>query len=276
MSETAEVKNPRNSQWRTVFAQPVNSSVAALAEHFPNLSPNTVTILGTAMLGVLSGLTAELEKRQQLTTTKAAGLLIGYGLSNATDALDGGLARHKIANGKLHNSENGQLVDAVADRIQEAITVWIAMYRAYLNGDKPWLLLASLQAITNPLSSFLRAYAEKHGITVPESGKSPLDVFGTRLGRAFGGSLAYIPHIPIGPTSVQAIHNGLGAAANIKVGAQRLEAVRTANVTEPDPSPETTKLQKDAEKRFLALGITLLATSITTLGLLRYFTKQSK
>ncbi len=270
---------PRNSRLREFSRKPTEKMAQLLHTVFPWLTPNELTLLGTAGLGGLVLYTAKLEKEGKIdfaTSLQLLGLFLGI---SGTDALDGALARYKKKVGKedSHDSSVGQLVDSLSDRVQEAFSSWLAMYRAAEQGDKLWLVTATLTALTNPLSSLVRAYAEKNGITVPESGKNILEFLGTRVGRFGVGTLHYVSPIQVGGTSVQGIADGLTAVATVKTTLSRVEAVQATTKTGARTAghlPEEVK--KDAERRFrLLAGLAIITGTTTAVLLHRLLRKRS-
>lgn len=259
--------SPRNSQLREYVKKPLTKIAELLHTYLPWLTPNEVTALGTAGLGAFTLYVSKLEKEDKINLSTGIQLVASYAALSATDALDGSLARYKKEHGDdNHDSHTGQLVDSLSDRIQEAFIAWLAMYRAAEQGDKLWLVTATLTALTNPLSSLVRAWAESQGIVVPESGTSSFQFLGTRAGRAISGSSVFLPTTQVIGVSPQAVVNGVTAAATTATTIQRLHAIH-------DPHQDVMKLdtgvQKDAARRTRLLGgLALITTSIT--GLLAY------
>jgi phosphatidylglycerophosphate synthase len=263
-----EIDSPRNSKIRELAKQPLNKISEFLHNSFPWLTPNEVTALGTAGLGALILYTSHLESEQKIDFETSIKLISAYAALSATDAVDGSLARYKAEHGDLsHDSSTGQLVDSISDRLQEAFLSWLAMYRAAQQDDKLWLITATLTAITNPLSSLVRAWAESKGIAVPESGKGVFELLGTRLGRATTSSTRLLPPIEIGSTSAQAIIDGLTAAATTKTTISRLQAINKGEKSE-DPSALDKKTITEAKRRFELLAGLSIITGLTTSFLL--------
>lgn len=261
--------SPRNSPLREVAARPIKQVVTFLAETFSWLTPNEVTLLGTSGFAALCMYTANLEKEGKLTGTAALKVLAAYFALSATDALDGALARHKKEQGETtHDSTVGQLVDSLSDRVQEAFSSWLAMYLAAERGDKLWLVTATLTALTNPLSSLVRAWAEARGMVVQESGSSPLEFLGTRVGRFATGTARMVPEIPISNTSVQGLVDGVTAVATVKTTASRLSTI--------SQSSQDGEMQENAKKRFALLAGLAAITGTTTLVLLHALLKKKK
>lgn len=259
--------SPRNSQLREYAQQPLSAVAKLLHTHLPWLTPNEVTILGTASLGAFTLYVSSLEKQNKIDFTTGIRLIGTYAALSATDALDGSLARYKKSQGDMnHDSSTGQLVDSLSDRVQEAFLAWLAMYRAAEQGDKLWFFTSTLTALTNPLSSLVRAWAESKGIAVPESGTSAFEFFGTRAGRAAAGAATMMPTTEIVGIKPQTVISGLTAAATTKTTLSRLNTIRTA---EPEHHVLDDATQADAKKRVRLLGgLAVVTASIT--GMLTY------
>ncbi|MDH5533514.1 MAG: CDP-alcohol phosphatidyltransferase family protein [Candidatus Pacebacteria bacterium] len=275
--KSAELESPRNSKIREISKKPLTKIVELLDNAFPWLTPNEVTVLGTAGLGVLIIYTSKLEKEGKIDLQTSLKLLAAFAALSGTDAIDGSLARYKAEQGDTsHDSSIGQLVDSLSDRLQEAFLSWLAMYRAAEQGDKLWLITATLTAITNPLSSLVRAWAESKGIAVPESGKNLFELLGTRLGRAATSTTRLLPPIEIGDTSAQAIIDGLTAAATTKITLSRLQAVQEGKLSD-EPLALDEKTINDAKRRFNLLSGLAVITGLTTSFLLyKLLNKQDK
>lgn len=264
---TKSEASPRNSQLREYATIPLSTIAKLLHEHLPWLTPNEVTILGTASLGAFTLYVSSLEKQNRIDLTTALRLIGAYAALSASDALDGSLARYKKSQGDMnHDTSIGQLVDSLSDRVQEAFLAWLAMYRAAEQGDKLWFFTATLTALTNPLSSLVRAWAESEGIAVPESGTNAFEFFGTRAGRAAAGAATMMPTTEIARIKPQTVISGLTAAATTKTTLSRLEAVRTAN-PEDRILDETTQAEAKKRARWLG-GLAVVTTSIT--GIIAY------
>ncbi len=217
--------DPRNSSIRKLVKEPIARTVEFIDTNFPWLTPNQITALGTTGILGLAIYTASLEKRGEIDGQTSAKLLASFLALSITDALDGSLARLKKSKGEEHNSEKGQLIDALSDRLQEAFLAWLSMYRANENGDKLAMTAALVNALTNPLSSFFRSWAEAEGVTVPEAGKGMFDIFGTRVGKAIAASVKFMPVKKIGGVSIQAGVDMMVAAVTVKVAISRFTAV---------------------------------------------------
>lgn len=270
--------NPRNSQYRDIITKPTSAISEVLHKVFPFLTPNEVTVLGSLGLAGLIMYTAKLEEANKIDAKTGKKLLSLFLALTATDALDGALARYLQSKGiEYSGKEIGPEVDSSFDRIQEAFSAWLAIYRAAHQKDKLWLVTATLTAFSNPLSSLFRAYAEKNGIIVPESGKNPFEFLGTRGGRFIGSTTRFLPSIPVGPVSVQAVVDGLTAAATLKTTASRANTVIRAKrdgVEKQSMADEKTIIS--AQRRFkLLAALTVLTTSITGIVLYKSLHQKS-
>lgn len=257
--------SPRNSRLREYAGRPAQELAKSLHTSFPWLTPNEVTVLGSLGLAGLVAYTARLEKGGKLDAKAGVKLLGLYLALSGTDMIDGSLARYLQSIGvEYSGKKDGALVDSAFDRIQEAFSAWLAMYRAAQQQDKLWLVTATLTAITNPLSSLVRAYAEKEGIVVSESGKNIFEFFGTRAGRFGTGTLHYLPRVKIGDTSLQAVIDGITAAATTKTTISRLQAVKLAEKNPNEDISLDQESRKDAQRRFNLLGGLAIITGTTT------------
>ena len=264
MANSGKKESPRNSNLREIAKQPLNKIVELLDNAFPWLTPNEVTALGTAGIGVLIIYTSKLEEEGKIDLKTSLKLLTAFAALSGTDAIDGSLARYKAEHGDTsHDSNVGQLVDSMSDRVQEAFLSWLAMYRAAQQGDKLWLITATLTALTNPLSSIVRAWAESKGIAVPESGKNLFELLGTRLGRAATSTTRLLPPLEIGETSAQALIDGLTAAATTKITISRIQAVQEVQLSE-EPLALDEETINNAKRRFNLLTGLSVITGITT------------
>lgn len=264
--------SPRNSRLRNLSKEPATKVVAFLNKVFPWLTPNEITILGTAGVGALSLYVTRLEKEGRIDNKTAVKIISSYLALSGTDFLDGSLARYLAETGQgTHDSSVGQLVDSLSDRVQEAFSAWMAMYLAAHRGDKIWLITATLSAFTNPLSSLVRAYAEKHGIVVPETGKG-IEMLGNRVGRVAASTTRFLPESEVGPTSAQALIDGLTSVATLKTTASRIKAVRKRDAVQALDA----KSVAEAKRRFRLLSGLALLTGTTTSVLLYKLLKNNK
>ncbi|NCO12416.1 MAG: hypothetical protein COZ34_02925 [Candidatus Pacebacteria bacterium CG_4_10_14_3_um_filter_34_15] len=298
--------NPRNSKLRDLTRVPVSKTVEFLDTAFPWLTPNQITALGTIGVLGLAIYTAALERKGEIDAKTSAKLLATFLALSISDALDGSLARLKKAKGEEHDSEKGQLIDTLSDRLQEAFMAWLSMYRANENGDKLAMSAALVSALTNPLSSFFRSWAEAEGVTVPESGKGIFDVFGTRVGKAIAASVKFMPVKKIGGVSIQAGVDMMVAAVTLKVAVSRFKVViqarqdqkeadalalvdvEEADIVSLEAQPELNdeekaeaeakrkKMMIDGKIRRLWLGGTMIITSAMTLAIYNYLKNQHK
>lgn len=271
----SEKEATRNSALREAIKKPTTEIARLLHTAFPWLTPNEITVLGTLGLFGLVLYTAQLEREGRIDTQTALKLLAAFLALSGTDALDGALARYKKHRGETdHDSSIGQLVDSLSDRVQEALFAFLSIYRAAHQRDKLWMIAAVVSALTNPLSSLVRAYAEKEGIVVPESGNSVFEFFGTRAGRFLAGTGRVLPRKKVAGTSVQAVADLLTAAATTKTTVSRVKAVKTATQDTKILDLET---QAEAERRFqLLAGLAVLTTTITGIVAVSQLHKLSK
>ncbi len=271
-----EIQTPRNSAVREMIAKPTTKIVELLSKAFPWLTPNEITFLGTAGVGALVLYTSQQEKDGAIDFKSALSLVGAFFALSGTDALDGALARYQRENGDTsHDSRVGQWVDSLSDRVQEAFLAWLAMYRAAEQGDKLWLLTATLTALTNPLSSLVRAWAESQGVVVPESGTNAFEFLGTRGGRFATSITRFLPAPKVRGVSGQAVIDGVSAAATTKTTLGRLKTIRQAQHSDEGTHHLDDQTQVDAKKRFrLLAGLYTITGTVT--GLLLYKVLQNK
>ncbi len=291
-SDGTVLDDPKNSRLREMAKKPVSKAVELIDTAFPWLTPNQITALGTAGVLGLSIYTAVLEKKGEIDQKTSIKLIASFLALSISDALDGGLARHRAENGdNSHDSKIGQLVDTLSDRLQEAILSWLSMYRANEQGDKLAMTAALVTALTNPLSSFFRAWAEANGVVVSEMGKDAIDVLGTRVGKVVASSIRFLPNKKIAGISTQTMMDVLIAGVTVKVAVARfkagLESISkeeleqdeetfgenasglglTSATLSPEDEEENLKKQQmidDAKVRLKWLGGVMIATGAST------------
>lgn len=180
---------------RDLLGKPITILVQLLNEH-TDLTPNQVSLVGALVASspALYKLIVESPKHELSKTTNlilACISLIGVSI----DGIDGSLARYQETIGKKngHSQEVGQLVDGLLDRYQEALNAITYLVTLNRSGYDVATTIQKLVSITNPLSSFLRAYAESQGKSMPENGTNLLEFFGTRTGRVILGSMSFLP-----------------------------------------------------------------------------------
>lgn len=206
-------KSPRNSPLRKFSEKLLNPAVNGLAK-IPGIEANHITLTGLG-LTVAGSLERWIDKSE--VSPYIALALLGLGIS--CDALDGALAR------KLNqSSEKGAILDLMTDRVQESVMALTRMAMAIERGDLLGVIAASLNGLTNPFPSLLRAVAESKGLIVPESGKNPLSFLGTRGGRVGANIWATVfpESFTIKEQSSQALIDSLSALANIISSLERL------------------------------------------------------
>ncbi len=277
MSTAERSPTPRNSSLREHVAK-LEPFVARLSETLPWLRPNHLTASGTLAVTGISLLTGYLEKQGELDWKASHKLVLAMLLANSTDALDGMLARHIQANNpEAHDAKTGQLIDTLADRVQEAISAWLAMYRAALTNDNFWLATATTTALTNPLSSLLRAKVESSGNVVPESGTGALQFLGTRVGRSGVALIHNLPTIPAEATSVQGLVDALQTTANINTVIARAQVAFSGHSDEVNTVTLDQEAIENAKVRFKNLAaLYLLTTTLTGVLLFILRNKQSE
>jgi phosphatidylglycerophosphate synthase len=242
--------------------------IVLLHEALPDLTPNQVTVLGTSGLAGLALYVVKLERAGQLDKNSSLGLVSIFLAVSAADAVDGALARHLIAKGVPHDSDFGGIIDSSFDRVSEALLALLSMARAVENDDDAWFAAAMMAGLANPLSSFMRANAERQGVVVPESGKTVFEFFGTRTGRFVISVLKVLPNIKLGGVSVQAMADVLTTTATMMTAYERY--VVTVNGVENGMDDEgevgDVKMMENAERRFRYIfGVTVFTSVLVVL-----------
>lgn len=244
----SSISETRNSAIRERIAGPIDRIAGALHGKFPDLTANELTLMGTIGVAIGSAIAAGRNPDDHKEYSKHTAISLGITIASvATDALDGALARKIAAEDPQKTNHNGHIVDAISDRAQELI---LSLSRAISAGKRrdPLGEFAALSAgVTSPLPSIIRAFSEKKGNAVPESGKGIIGLAGTRVGRAFLGIVATeFPEIKKVP--VQFIADALVTGANVITAAQRLKASQKQEDHVLSEGERT-----DAKKRFKAL-----------------------
>lgn len=175
--------------------------------------------------------------------------IIGLGL--LMDALDGALARYQKMRGKLL-SENGALVDLLADRVQEIGMFVILALDASAKGNDVAAVLFMLNAALAPLPSLIRALIEQQGRAV----KSEL-ALGSRLPRV--GFLVAGTQLPQFATPISSIT----ATTTVLTTLQRAK-----ELLHKSDEAKTLSDESIAEARQKVRS--LIPLSLATLGLITY------
>ena len=226
-----------------------------------DLSPNHVT--GMGILLVLAGTyLAEEQKANPFLP------FVFEGLGYYCDGLDGALARLIMSKDpSRHDSKKGQVIDMMADRIEEVGTALLRARSAYKRGDAYGEMAAYGVALTTCLPSCIRALSESKGISVPETGKNFFEMLGTRPGRILLAAAG--THLnPYLGYRVQPVTDTLGTIANLNTTRARVAILRDPNASH-DLSDS---VREEARIRGIALGgvaVAGAAASVLTYKALR-------
>jgi phosphatidylglycerophosphate synthase len=255
-SKTDSVSVTRNSEIRRKLAGTIDSITQKLHEAFPDAIANDITLLGVIGTGVGAGIASMRDGDHSQKDDVLTGLSTVINIaSQGTDAFDGSMAR--LISKETHQpmNPNGQLYDVASDRLGELLLSLGRVISAEKRHDSLGSFAALATAVTSPLPSTARAYAESKGTAVPETGKGVLGLVGTRVGRAFLGILATeFPEIKGVP--VQVIADTLITTANIITTTQRLKAHHA------DAAPLPMEIQTDAKKRLKLLGTISVVSAV--------------
>lgn len=153
----------QNSQLRKIASGVVQPMVETLHERFPSVTANHLSILGG--LGVALG--AYLANRGDSKSS-----LILMGLGNATDGIDGALARTIAAEDpSAIDLMRGDIVDSTSDVVKQLAMNLAQITAAHKRGDRIGETMAYLATVSSPLSTLSRARAEASGEAVQDTGR---------------------------------------------------------------------------------------------------------
>lgn len=202
---TPEASQTRNSPLRKYIGIIMDPLVDFLAEN--HISPNTITAVN-AFLSLSASFVVATENSKPKENRRIPVWATGALLSSirALDAFDGALARKTPA----HNSDTGQLVDAVSDRVVEIGSALARADVARKNGRKIGQSMALISALTSPLPSMIRAYRENRGEAVPESS---LGSYPVRAGLSIAGQAS---------PEIQPLTDGVSNVLSLTTTVQRL------------------------------------------------------
>lgn len=211
-------ESPRNSSLRK-FSERLTDPIINRLAGIRGIEANHITLAGLGL--TIAGSLERLINKSEVSPYIALSLL---GLGVSCDALDGALARRLN-----QSSEKGAILDLMTDRIQESAMALTRVAMATERNDLIGVIAASLNGLTNPFPSLLRAIAENKGVVVPESGKNPLSFLGTRAGRVFTNiwTTTFPESFTVGCQSSQALIDGLSSFANLMTTLERLKLIFT-------------------------------------------------
>jgi phosphatidylglycerophosphate synthase len=261
-SEINSLSATRNSRFREITGKPIRAVTEILHKQFPNLTANDITALGVVGVAVGSALAVQENKNSNGAPFGKTLVLGALGVASALDVFDGSMARLIKEESPEKANPHGQLVDTVADRVQETTLAISRAISAHNRGDKIGEVLALVSGISNAAPSLMRAIAEARGVAVSESGKNVIGFFGTRAGRTITGLVSTVnPEIKGVP--VQKILDTVNIIANTITAADRL-IVATGPL---DPNKYMSlSVMEEAEERSIVLagtaGVTILAAGV--------------
>ncbi len=215
----SEEISPRNSTLRNTVAPYLEYLAKNVAEHAPYITPNMITIGATVgSLAIDRAIVRYPENRFGLGWLRV-GLTV-------MDAFDGALAREKAKldpNGSSTNN-NGQLLDAACDKIQEVSIAMAAAETAYNQGDRAGAALHIASGITSSWPAIMRSKNELAGNIVGEG------LWGARTGRfILNINATSINADRISPNLHRPIANVLGAMSlwqNVSNANKRRQALK--------------------------------------------------
>ncbi len=175
------------------FIQPLTE---AMHRRFPYLTPTHLNILGIAgvSLGSLLAARHNLKVNAKEKNSDAWVIFTLLVCSSLLDGLDGSLARLIAIEDPdaIDLLFRGTVLDSVADYLKEMVMFASKAVSAHERNDRTGEILSHLSAVSSPLSSLSRAYAEASGKVVPEIGDNIVEFFGTRTGRTICSTVATV------------------------------------------------------------------------------------
>jgi phosphatidylglycerophosphate synthase len=190
-----------------------------LHERFPELTANQLTAVGTFMVSGASLIAAA--RSNESSFAERMGCVGIYTAGSLVDAIDGELARIRIANGYT-DSEMGAEFDFTNDRFQETVVYICQMFTSLKREDIFGAAGAFSAAITSSEPSIQRAGCEALGVPVSENGNDNLSKAGTRLGRAI------LAGIPIALPQLTGVVGFFTSYANMHVALDRRSDLKEA------------------------------------------------
>lgn len=243
MSERIEsTSERRNSPLRKIQ----NATTGPIVNFLYSLgvSADNVTDLGEFGTMIGSAIAASRDP-QNPKSYKEKSIISGVILlvAQASDAIDGPLARKE---GKVGPA--GEIKDALADRTGELAMAKARITSAQKRNDTIGAFAATVNGLTNTLSSLAKAYAESKGVIVTESGQGILGVLGTRVPRSILAIIATaFPRIKGFP--FQTAVDLAVAGSNLITARNRMKLANKKKATLPQ------EVRDDALQRLITLGI---------------------
>lgn len=248
----------RNSPLREKSAKFITSCAAGIYHGVDNLTggkikvtPDMLTLAGVAGVAALAKHVEELNKTTRVEDSVAERWSLGgaFGVVTIGDMLDGSLHRYLKATAGRKDTSYGEIADVIADRTQEYIMAKSRALSARRRGDKIGAALAWATAATSAVPSIVRAASEGfRNRVVAENGNNPVEMLGTRPGRAVLGGIGTF--CPEGwGIKFQNLMDGTQVTANTLSAKARVETMingQEANLTSAQ--------RKESRKRFVALA----------------------
>lgn len=191
----------------------------------PGVTPDHLTNLGVAMIGVGSAVIAAGESQHNLSLQIAGGISIGLGL--LVDGIDGAVATVKARQGK-HNTLYGKAADDRADALGDGFLGGLGIVLAFMRHNEFAEMAAILAFASDGLPRYFGALAQQSGRVVPEAGGGRLQWIGTRprrltlKGMSIPAALAGLPDIQAALNLVSAAGNASSAWARYQLGKEVL------------------------------------------------------
>lgn len=246
-SKNLAVSETRNSKLRELTASPIGMITQRLHDAFPSLEPDHITVAGVIGTGI--GSLLALDENQKVSSLSV------LGTSAILDAFDGALAR-KIDSESPGSVDfkKGAVYDSISDRTQELIMALSRAVSANKRNSTLGKVSALLNAVSNPLPSTAKAFAETKGVVVPENGRGPKGIIGTRVGRAvFGIASTVFPEVKSVPTQI--IADSIVTGANIATALERVNLARKGDTTLSEQDRDDAKVRLKALALFTAVAV---------------------
>lgn len=260
MTEKELPPKKHNSIFRGLTEPVAKKAALGLTKIFPGITADNVTNAG--FFGVYAGAILSVIPKGMIGVDfapYAATLMVG---GTSLDAVDGAMARIQ---GTISN--NGALLDMIADRKQETVLALARIAAAGMRRDSFGVIVATAAGITNPIPSKYRAMVEEVGCRVPESGANVGSFFGTRPIRALLGiSATAYPEVHIlgieHPT-MQPLLDSISVVGNVLTTLERAKILGQAKKGQlevnPDPNAqELGRLKSEALAQFIKVNTVLM------------------
>ena len=174
----------RNAWFREATCGSIQSITKVLHECFPDLTADHITVAGVVGVAIGAVIAETQNRNTDNNLSRKIPTVLFLGAASILDAFDGAIARLRAKESSGADNSHGQLVDVIADRIQEATLATSRAVSANKRGDRAGELLAYVSEMSNVAPSLMRAISETRGVTVPEAGRNVIGFLGTRVGRS--------------------------------------------------------------------------------------------